>query len=148
MCQDAGTAITMGKKGRFIWTDGDDKAALAEGARDAHLKKNLRYSQLAPVSMFEEKNTRSNMPAKARTPTGCCSSPRAAVPPTNRSSSRRRRPFSPPRPADRLFEGERAHPWHCGVPYHLPRLRRARADGAGAGLIPWLDFTSPAARAR
>jgi len=100
MCQDAGTAITMGKKGRFIWTDGDDKAALAEGARDAHLKKNLRYSQLAPVSMFEEKNTRSNMPAKARTPTGCCSSPRAAVPPTNRSSSRRRRPFSPP---DRLI---------------------------------------------
>ncbi|MFL5098509.1 MAG: fumarate hydratase, partial [Xanthobacteraceae bacterium] len=64
MCQDTGTAIIMGKKGRFIWTDGDDEAALAEGARDAYLKKNLRYSQLAPVSMFEEKNTRSNMPAQ------------------------------------------------------------------------------------
>jgi len=64
MCQDTGTAIIMGKKGRFVWTDGDDEAALAEGARDAYLKKNLRYSQLAPVSMFEEKNTRSNMPAQ------------------------------------------------------------------------------------
>jgi fumarate hydratase class I len=64
MCQDTGTAIIMGKKGRLIWTEGDDEAALAEGARDAYLKKNLRYSQLAPVSMFEEKNTKSNMPAQ------------------------------------------------------------------------------------
>jgi fumarate hydratase class I len=64
MCQDTGTAIIMGKKGRLIWTDGEDEAALAEGARDAYLKKNLRYSQLAPVSMFEEKNTRTNMPAQ------------------------------------------------------------------------------------
>jgi fumarate hydratase, class I len=64
MCQDTGTAIIMGKKGRLIWTDGNDEAALAEGARDAYLKKNLRYSQLAPLSMFEEKNTRNNMPAQ------------------------------------------------------------------------------------
>jgi len=64
MCQDTGTAIIMGKKGRLIWTGGDDEAALAEGARDAYLKKNLRYSQLAPLSMFEEKNTRNNMPAQ------------------------------------------------------------------------------------
>src|SRR4051794_2418009 len=64
MCQDTGTAIIMGKKGRPVWTEGDDEAALAEGARDAYLKKNLRYSQLAPISMFEEKNTRSNMPAQ------------------------------------------------------------------------------------
>jgi fumarate hydratase class I len=64
MCQDTGTAIIMGKKGRLIWTEGDDEAALAEGARDAYLKKHLRYSQLAPISMFEEKNTKSNMPAQ------------------------------------------------------------------------------------
>src|ERR1700730_14560903 len=64
MCQDTGTAIIMGKKGRLFWTDGGDEAALAEGARDAYLKRNLRYSQLAPLSMFEEKNTRSNMPAQ------------------------------------------------------------------------------------
>ena len=64
MCQDTGTAIIMGKKGRLVWSDGDDETALAEGARDAYLKRNLRYSQLAPLSMFEEKNTRSNMPAQ------------------------------------------------------------------------------------
>jgi fumarate hydratase class I len=64
MCQDTGTAIIMGKKGRLVFTDGSDEAALAAGARDAYLKKNLRYSQLAPVSMFEEKNTKNNMPAQ------------------------------------------------------------------------------------
>jgi len=64
MCQDTGTAIIMGKKGRLVWSGGDDEAALAEGARDAYLKRNLRYSQLAPLSMFKEKNTRSNMPAQ------------------------------------------------------------------------------------
>jgi fumarate hydratase, class I len=64
MCQDTGTAIIMGKKGRLVFTEGDDEAALAEGARDAYLKRNLRYSQVAPVSMFEEKNTRNNMPAQ------------------------------------------------------------------------------------
>jgi fumarate hydratase class I len=64
MCQDTGTAIIMGKKGRLVFTDGDDEAALAEGARDAYLKRNLRYSQLTPISMFEEKNTKSNMPAQ------------------------------------------------------------------------------------
>jgi fumarate hydratase, class I len=64
MCQDTGTAIIMGKKGFAVLTDGDDEAALAQGARDAYLKRNLRYSQLAPISMFEERNTRSNMPAQ------------------------------------------------------------------------------------
>jgi fumarate hydratase class I len=64
MCQDTGTAIVMGKKGRSVWTDGSDEGALAEGARDAYLRRNLRYSQLAPISMFEEKNTKSNMPAQ------------------------------------------------------------------------------------
>jgi fumarate hydratase class I len=64
MCQDTGTAIIMGKRGRFVFTEGSDEAALAEGARDAYLKRNLRYSQLAPISMFEEKNTKSNMPAQ------------------------------------------------------------------------------------
>ena len=68
MCQDTGTAIIMGKKGRYVFTDGQeaysDEAALAQGARDAYLKKNLRYSQLAPLSMFKEKNTASNMPAQ------------------------------------------------------------------------------------
>ncbi|MCP4320004.1 MAG: fumarate hydratase [Hyphomicrobiales bacterium] len=64
MCQDTGTAIVMGKKGRRVWTEGRDLEALASGVRDAYEKKNLRYSQLAPISMFEEKNTRNNLPAQ------------------------------------------------------------------------------------
>ena len=64
MCQDTGTCIVMGKRGRHVFVEGDDEAALAEGARDSYLKKNLRYSQLAPLSMFEETNTKNNMPAQ------------------------------------------------------------------------------------
>ncbi|MGO8528975.1 fumarate hydratase [Rhizobium ruizarguesonis] len=64
MCQDTGTAIIMGKKGRRVWTEGEDTAALARGVMDAYEKKNLRYSQLAPVKMFEEKNTKNNLPAQ------------------------------------------------------------------------------------
>jgi fumarate hydratase class I len=64
MCQDTGTAIIMGKKGARVLTDGDDEAALSEGARDAYLRRNLRYSQVAALSMYEEKNTANNMPAQ------------------------------------------------------------------------------------
>lgn len=64
MCQDTGTAIVMGKKGRRIWTNGSDKAALSQGVLDAYARNNLRYSQVSPVSMFEEKNTRNNLPGQ------------------------------------------------------------------------------------
>ncbi|MGZ8373148.1 MAG: fumarate hydratase [Rhodoplanes sp.] len=64
MCQDTGTAIIMGKKGRLVWTDGEDEGALSEGARDAYHTRNLRYSQLAPLSTFEEANTKNNLPAQ------------------------------------------------------------------------------------
>jgi len=64
MCQDTGTAIIMGKKGRRVWTDGGDVDQLARGVLDSYEKRNLRYSQLAPLSMFEEKNTRTNLPAE------------------------------------------------------------------------------------
>ena len=65
MCQDTGTAIVMAKKGRRVWTDGDDEAAHRRGHPRAPIeKKNLRYSQLAPLSMFEEKNTGDNLPAQ------------------------------------------------------------------------------------
>ena len=64
MCQDTGTAIVMGKKGRLVLTDGDDESAIAEGIRDAYEKKNLRYSQLTPLGMFEEKNSNTNLPAQ------------------------------------------------------------------------------------
>ncbi|MCV0396657.1 MAG: fumarate hydratase [Rhizobiaceae bacterium] len=64
MCQDTGTAIIMGKKGRLVWTEGGDAEALGRGVLDAYERKNLRYSQLAPLSMFEEKNTKNNLPAQ------------------------------------------------------------------------------------
>ena len=64
MCQDTGTAIVMAKKGRRVWTAGEDESAIAEGVRDAYERKNLRYSQLAPLSMFEERNTKNNLPAQ------------------------------------------------------------------------------------
>ncbi len=64
MCQDTGTAIVMGKKGHQVWTDGNDEAAICAGIAKAYKETNLRYSQLAPLSMFEEQNTRTNLPAQ------------------------------------------------------------------------------------
>ena len=64
MCQDTGTAIVMGKKGQRVWTAGDDTAALSEGIRRTYAETNLRYSQLAPLSMYEEVNTGDNLPAQ------------------------------------------------------------------------------------
>jgi fumarate hydratase class I len=63
-CQDTGTAIVIGEKGEGVWTGGDDEAALEAGIFQAYQEENLRYSQMAPVSMFEEKNTGSNLPAQ------------------------------------------------------------------------------------
>jgi fumarate hydratase class I len=64
MCQDTGTAIVLGKKGRLVWTNGGDDLALSEGIASTYASDNLRFSQLAPISMFEEKNTKSNLPAQ------------------------------------------------------------------------------------
>lgn len=64
MCQDTGTAIILGKKGKNVFVSGDEEGALAQGVLDAYEKNNLRYSQLAPLSMFEEQNTRNNLPAQ------------------------------------------------------------------------------------
>jgi fumarate hydratase class I len=64
MCQDTGTAIVMGKKGNCVWTDGADEAALSRGIAKAYRETNLRYSQMAPLGMFEEVNTRTNLPAQ------------------------------------------------------------------------------------
>ena len=64
MCQDTGTAIVMGKKGQNVWTGADDEAAIAAGVRKTFTESNLRYSQLAPLDMFTEKNTGDNLPAQ------------------------------------------------------------------------------------
>jgi len=64
MCQDTGTAIIMGKKGQRVWTDGVDEAALSQGVYNAFTRGNLRYSQNAALTVYEEKNTGSNLPAQ------------------------------------------------------------------------------------
>ncbi|MBF9067714.1 fumarate hydratase [Streptacidiphilus fuscans] len=64
MCQDTGTAIVMGKRGQGVLTEGGDEAALSRGVYDAYTKLNLRYSQMAPLTMWDEKNTGSNLPAQ------------------------------------------------------------------------------------
>ncbi len=64
MCQDTGTAIIMGKRGENVWTGGGDEAALSQGILKAYTETNLRYSQVAPVNMFDEVNTGNNLPAQ------------------------------------------------------------------------------------
>ena len=64
MCQDTGTIIVTGKKGNRVWTEGDDESALSQGTMNAFLSTNLRYSQQAPLDMFTESNTRTNLPAQ------------------------------------------------------------------------------------
>jgi len=64
MCQDTGTAIVIGKKGQRVWTDFSDEETLSRGIYNAYTKGNLRYSQNAPLSMYEEKNSGNNLPAQ------------------------------------------------------------------------------------
>ncbi|MDD2858349.1 MAG: fumarate hydratase [Candidatus Nanopelagicales bacterium] len=64
MCQDTGTAIISAKKGQHVWTTGSDEEHLAHGIFDAYQQLNLRYSQMAPLSMWEERNTGTNLPAQ------------------------------------------------------------------------------------
>jgi len=66
MCQDTGTAIVKAKKGQFVMTSGGDEAAISRGVYDTFLTSNLRYSQLAPLSMYEESNTNTNLPAEIK----------------------------------------------------------------------------------
>jgi fumarate hydratase class I len=64
MCQDTGTAVIIGKKGQQVWTGGCDEEALARGVFDAYTNNNLRYSQNAPLTLYEEVNTACNLPAQ------------------------------------------------------------------------------------
>ncbi len=64
MCQDTGTAIVMGKKGQKVFTGFDDERVISEGVHETYNTSNLRYSQLAPLSLFDEKNTGNNLPAQ------------------------------------------------------------------------------------
>ncbi|MEY3898591.1 MAG: hypothetical protein RLZZ214_4113, partial [Verrucomicrobiota bacterium] len=63
-CQDTGTATIMGKKGQQVWTGCDDAEFLSKGIYQTYTKENLRYSQTAPLTMFDEVNTKTNLPAQ------------------------------------------------------------------------------------
>ncbi len=63
-CQDTGTAIVMAKKGENVWTNSDDEESLSRGIYNTYQERNLRYSQIVPLSMFEEKNSGTNLPAQ------------------------------------------------------------------------------------
>lgn len=94
MCQDTGTAIIMAKKGQQVWTWSDDEEELSKGVFEAYTQNYLRYSQNAPLTMYQEKNTKTNLPARWISPpsggmnTGFCSWPRAGDPPTRPRCSR------------------------------------------------------------
>ena len=66
MCQDTGTAIVKGKKGQFVFTGGGDEEAIARGVYNTYLTSNLRYSQMAPLTMYDEVNTGNNLPAEIK----------------------------------------------------------------------------------
>ena len=66
MCQDTGTAIVKAKKGQMVHTGGGDEEAIARGVYDTYLTSNLRYSQMAPITMYDEKNTGTNLPAEIK----------------------------------------------------------------------------------
>lgn len=66
MCQDTGTAIVKAKKGQFVFTGGGDERAIARGVFDTYLTSNLRYSQMAPLTMYDEVNTGNNLPAEIK----------------------------------------------------------------------------------
>ena len=131
MCQDTGTAIVMGKKSEGVLTGADDGEAISRGVYDAYTKLNLRYSQLAPLTTYEEKNTGTNLPAQIElysTPhdgreaasTSSSSWPRAAARPTSRSCSRRpRRSSTRKRMLSFLDEKIRSLGTAACPPYHL-----------------------------
>src|SRR5215510_13792322 len=97
-CQDTGTAIVLGYKGQHVFTSGDDAEALSYGIYQAYRDRNLRYSQMAPLDMYDEINTDTNLPAQIELyaepamPTGFCSLPRAGGRRIRRSSTRSPKP--------------------------------------------------------
>src|SRR3546814_45121 len=64
MCQDTGTAIVMGKRGELVLTGGDDERSISDGIQQTYETSNLRFSQMAPLTMWDEKNTGTNLPAQ------------------------------------------------------------------------------------
>ena len=95
MCQDTGTAIVFGKKGQRVWVDGDEEEALSWGVHRTYTETNLRYSQMAPLSMFEEVNTGNNLPVQFDIMAGPGDAPRRRISSDVRRQGRRLAPTRP-----------------------------------------------------
>ena len=100
MCQDTGTAIVMGKRGQQVLTQGDDERDLSHGIFDAYQKLNLRYSQLSPLSMWQERNTGTNLPAQIELYSNTHHGPREPVRLPVHGQGRRQREQELPVPGD------------------------------------------------
>ena len=111
MCQDTGTAIVMGKRGQHVLTDGADERAIAAGVYDAYTRLNLRYSQMAPLTMWEEKNTGSNLPAQIELYADTADGPRDGVQVPVHGQGRRLGQQVVPLPGDQGGPEPRARCW-------------------------------------
>jgi fumarate hydratase class I len=130
MCQDTGTAIVMGKRGQHVLTGGTDERPISRGVYDAYTRLNLRYSQMAPLTMWDERNTGSNLPAQIELyadtapgherHTSSSSWPRAAGRRTRATSTRRPRRSSIPTGLMRFLDEKlRSLGTAACPPYHL-----------------------------
>ena len=139
MCQDTGTAIVFGKKGQHVWVEGDEEEALSYGVHRTYTETNLRYSQMAPLSMFEEVNTGNNLPVAVRHHGGPRRAPCRRVAPDVRRQGRRLRQQDVPAPGDprHAAQAREARPYrrqdqdagHLCLPALPPGHRHRRHQG-------------------
>ena len=133
MCQDTGTAIVMGKRGQHVLTPGRDEEPISRGVYDAYTRLNLRYSQMAPVTTWEERNTGSNLPAQVElyADTAAGHETHVQVPLHGQGRGQRQQVVPvpgdqgdpQPRRDDALPRREAARPRHGGLPALPPRHR-------------------------
>ena len=138
MCQDTGTAIVMGKRGQHVLTGGGDEEAIAAGVYDAYTRLNLRYSQMAPLTMWEEKNTGTNLPGPDRDLRRHAAGHETHVQVPVHGQGRRQRQQELPLPGDQgdpqrgrddaLPRREDALARHGGLPAVPPRHRHRRHE--------------------
>ena len=162
MCQDTGTVIVVGKRTEAVLTGGDDEEAISRGVFEAYESLNLRYSQMAPTSFWDERNTGTNLPAQVElySVPGAAPTLRVAGDGQGRRVGEQDLPLpgdqgaAEPEAAGDLPRREAALAGHGGVPALPPGDRRRRDVGgvhpqgreAGVGALPGHDAASPARR--
>jgi hypothetical protein len=132
MCQDTGTGIVMGKKGQQVWTGFSDEKALSKGIFNAYTKTNLRYSQNAPLNMYDEKNTGCNLPAQVEIYATEGDAYKFLFIAKGGGSANKTYLYQEtkavlnPGHAGGLPYGENENPWHCGMSTISPGIRHRR----------------------